>query len=418
MAALARAPFDVLITDLVLPEIDGLALLNIVRSSHPDVPVVIITGIDKVEAALRAVKTGAVDYLVKPVMPEILAHSVARALMQRGLIRENAALRRTVAVLDAGQRISSRLDRDAVLATSAQAFLDLCLASSVLVFTCENDQLTLVHSAGLAKEEEGSLPLAIVPPIQAVFKDAPLDPRALRTSGTRYEEVYYLPAIAPPENHGTSHQTGAVALLYTSPPDTQTLEIAHFLASHLALAFNNLRQVEDVEDLAYVDDLTNLANRRYLKRALEKEIELAPKTGEVLALLFLDLDHFKKVNDAYGHTIGSKLLVEVGDTILDCVRESDVVARWGGDEYVTLLRATSRAEALIVAERIRSSISERRYLASAGLAISISACIGVSCYPEHAQEAERLIDLADQAMYAGKRGDRNAIHVSGAQPQR
>ena len=132
--------------------------------------------------------------------------------------------------------------------------------------------------------------------------------------------------------------------------------------------------------------------------------------------LFLDLDFFKTVNDTYGHMMGSRLLVEMGHVLKGCLRERDVVVRYGGDEYVVLLRGADSACALRVAERIRRTVEQHRFLVREGHALSLSTCIGVASFPEHTQDKARLLDLADRAMYRGKRGTRNVVFMADMGP--
>ena len=130
---------------------------------------------------------------------------------------------------------------------------------------------------------------------------------------------------------------GHAVLLFDEPPTESAAEASTYLARHLALALRNLGRFAEVEDLAYLDDLTRLYNARYLDEALERELH-----GKgPFSLLFLDLDHFKSVNDTHGHLVGSKLLVEAARVVKSCTRDQDVVARWGGDEYVVMLRSTT-----------------------------------------------------------------------------
>jgi two-component system cell cycle response regulator len=110
--------------------------------------------------------------------------------------------------------------------------------------------------------------------------------------------------------------------------------------------------------------------------------------------------------------VGSQLLVEMARLLKGCVRDHDVVARYGGDEYVVLLRHTDSSGAWKVAERIRRTVEQHRFLAREGYALALSTCIGVASFPEHALEKATLLDLADRAMYRGKRGSRNVIYMA------
>jgi diguanylate cyclase (GGDEF)-like protein len=163
-----------------------------------------------------------------------------------------------------------------------------------------------------------------------------------------------------------------------------------------------------VEHLAYLDDLTHLYNTRYLEVALAREIS----GGRPFSVLFLDLDHFKGVNDTHGHLSGSRLLVEVARVLRSCVRDEDVVVRYGGDEYTVLLVGIDSGGGLKVAERIRRAIEDHRFLSREGARVRVTASIGLASFPEHAGAAAEILDLADRAMYRGKRTTRNVVYLA------
>jgi len=406
--AMAKTRFAMLVTDLILPQSDGIALLQYVRSTQPDVEVLVITALDKVEPAVRAIKSGAADYLVKPVQPEVLAHAVNRALTQHTLLRENEALRTHVALLEAGQRIATTLDREQLFEATAAAFQSMCVADAVIVFTKESaGKLELRSFQGfeqLTREPIEKQTLEVVR--EAVAK--------IERTGQEIaiEELGFDTAFLVPVYEGDSLH-GAVLLFFREDISDAGVSGAPFLARHLGLALKNLGKFAAVEDLVYLDDLTHLFNSRYLQLVLDKEFKaLAANDNKPFALAFLDLDYFKSINDTHGHLVGSKLLVEVARVLKNCVRDNDIVCRWGGDEYVLLLRGTDSGGALKVAERIRRSIESHRFLAREGFSLSISTCIGIASYPEHAQDQETLLDLADRAMYRGKKGTRNIIYMA------
>ena len=195
-------------------------------------------------------------------------------------------------------------------------------------------------------------------------------------------------------------------------PRTACSVSATYLAQHLALALYHVGRFAAVEDLAYVDDLTHLYNARYLDLMLGREVQEAKSAHGVFSLLFLDLDYFKSVNDTHGHLVGSKLLVEAARVVKSCTRDQDVVARYGGDEYVVLLKDTDSGGALKVAERIRRAVESHHFMAREGVGLTLTTCIGIASFPEHAQDKATLLDLADRAMYRGKKSSRNVIYVA------
>ena len=190
---------------------------------------------------------------------------------------------------------------------------------------------------------------------------------------------------------------------------------AVFISKNLISAWENISHYVSAKNLAYIDDLTGLYNYRYMEHAIDREIR---EHDIPFSLLFMDLDHFKYINDEHGHLVGSRLLVETARVIRRCVRDFDVVVRYGGDEYCVILRRTDSGEALKVGERIRRSIGDHQFLSREGLKLHITTCIGVATYPEHAKSKKEIIDLADMAMYRGKHTTRNVIYVASPAPPR
>ncbi|MEW6434153.1 MAG: diguanylate cyclase [Myxococcota bacterium] len=404
--ALAKEPYDLLVTDLLLPQTDGMELLHHVKTAHPGVEVLVITALDKVEPAVRAIKAGATDYLVKPIAPEVLAHAVSRALAQRVLLRENAELRRHVAMLEAGQRIALTLDKERLLESAGGAFSSTCGADAVAIFLREDSGVGLAGVFGCEADEAEQVRGAAVEPLRAALAELDRAGQELQLDGAGFETAFAVPL------YDGEALLGAVLLLFRGDIPDAGVAACPYLARHLSLALRNLGRFAAVEDLVYLDDLTHLFNRRYLELVLDKEFKNATKTEKPFSLLFLDLDYFKSINDTHGHVVGSKLLVEVSRIVKNCVRDNDVVCRWGGDEYVCLLRGTDSGGAFKVAERVRRAIESHRFLAREGFGLNLTTCIGVASYPEHALDKDTLIDFADRAMYRGKKGTRNIIYMA------
>ena len=179
-----------------------------------------------------------------------------------------------------------------------------------------------------------------------------------------------------------------------------------------AIALDNALSLQRTEAVSVTDDLTGLYNSRYLNLVLRRESKRASRSGRPLSLLFMDLDGFKGVNDTHGHLAGSKALVEAAVIIRGSARETDVAARFGGDEFSVILPDTGREGAVSVAERIRERINASQFLASDGLSIHLTASIGVATLPDVAASAEELLRAADVAMYRVKDAGKNGIHIA------
>jgi len=187
------------------------------------------------------------------------------------------------------------------------------------------------------------------------------------------------------------------------------LRAVRVLLEPASVALDNAQLLKRAEALSVTDDLTRLYNSRYLNLVLRRETKRASRNGRPLSLLFIDLDGFKAINDTHGHLSGSRALVEAAAVIRQSARETDVVARFGGDEFALVLPDTGGEGAFAVGERIRERISAHRFLAGEGFDIHLTASVGVATLPDVAASADELVRAADKAMYQVKESGKNGI---------
>ncbi|HEV8366460.1 MAG TPA: sensor domain-containing diguanylate cyclase [Pyrinomonadaceae bacterium] len=184
------------------------------------------------------------------------------------------------------------------------------------------------------------------------------------------------------------------------------------LSLPIASALANAVRIAEAERLSQTDDLTKLHNARYLRQFLLNEIRRARRYGSSVAALFLDLDDFKRINDEHGHLVGSHVLMEMATVILSSVRDTDAVARYGGDEFVIVLPDTGIELAGAVAERIRQKIGRYQFTGGRRLQLSLTASFGVAAFPKHASSPQQLIACADTAMYEAKAANKNCVRFA------
>lgn len=209
-------------------------------------------------------------------------------------------------------------------------------------------------------------------------------------------------AIATPVHENGTVIGSLVAASYAEGRRHTDAERAILLAfaEHVSLAVTDANTLEAMYR-AFHDSLTGLASRALFLDRLQHELAQATRSGNNITLLFVDLDRFKMVNDTLGHTAGDALLVEVADRLRDCLRASDTAARFGGDEFVILLHATSAADAVIVADRVIEAV--RRPFCVNGMDVVVDASVGIACSEAGAVSADDLLRDADVAMYRAKR---------------
>ncbi len=189
-------------------------------------------------------------------------------------------------------------------------------------------------------------------------------------------------------------------------------ELMMKFADQASMAIERASLYHQMSNLAITDDLTKLFNLRYLYRVLDTEVKRCRRYHSSFAIIFLDLDSFKLVNDTHGHLIGSKTLVEVARMLISSVRDVDIIARYGGDEFVIVLPHTTVEMAYRIAARLQHDIKNHSFLTEDGLSLRITASFGVAGYPDHAGDETELLRIADQAMYSAKGMGRNRVVVA------
>ncbi len=328
---------------------------ELLRQKFPQSDLIALSSNDSAVLAMRCLRSGFADYLTQPVSPDELI----LCLLRSHLLQE-----------------TRKVPSSPGLAAALNQISNCSSAESLRIRTA---QLT----ASLAGAKRG------------VWQETAPEGEAAEGTEFFFEQG----------------QNGKLVLEGISKPITKQLKAEILLVTkHAEVVLMNLRQVEKLKQQTFIDDLTGLYNSRYLKFALDSAALAFDQKKQSFGLLFIDVDHFKQINDRYGHLVGSEFLAALGKIVKNSVRHGDVVFRYGGDEFVVLLRKATLRSSMEIAERLRERIQRRSFVIR-GAPLNVTVSVGLSVFPDHTKKTDRLVQLADEAMYAAKQ-TRNKVSVA------
>jgi len=324
---------------------------------------------------------------------------------------------------DVAKALTSSLDLDSILQTIMEKMAEYFRPDtwSLLMIDEQHNELYFAIAVGDAAEALKDVRLKVGEGIagwvakngeQLIVPDVYTDPRFAK----RIDEVTQWETrsiICVPLN--SKHRVlGVIQLVNVDMKGFGDQEIFFLqaLCHYAAIAIENSRAVEKIQELTITDDCTGLYNARHLYKTLETEVYRSSRFGYEFSILFIDLDHFKQVNDTHGHLVGSKLLAEIGYLIKAQLRLIDYAFRYGGDEFVVLLPQTGKDQALTVAKRLRDALRVSMFCKEEGLNLNIRASIGLATYPHDAKSPHDVIRQADEMMYLVKNTTRDNIGIA------
>jgi len=324
---------------------------------------------------------------------------------------------------DVAKALTSSLDLDAILQTIMDKMAEFFRPDtwSLLMVDEQKDELYFAIAVGPASETLKTLRLKVGEGIAGwvaahgeplLVPDVYTDPRfAKRIDEMTKWQTRSIICVPLKSKHRV---LAVIQLINCSMEsfDDSAMFFLNALCDYAAIAIDNARAVERIQELTITDDCTGLYNARHLYKTLEQEVYRSQRFGYEFSVLFLDLDHFKKVNDTHGHLVGSKLLADLGYRIKAKLRLIDYAFRYGGDEFVVLLPQTAKDQAIVVAKRLREAIRELAFTMENGGELHVQCSMGIATYPHDAKSAHEIIRQADEMMYMVKNSTRDAIAVA------
>jgi diguanylate cyclase (GGDEF)-like protein len=320
------------------------------------------------------------------------------------------------ALFEIGKLIGSELDPGTLLSRISELICELIDAKACSVMLLDADRKRLLAKAayGVRSERMQSLSFRIGEGVAgwvvehgapALIPDVTVDPRYVVLPGnqTPIASMLCVPLIARGERVGVVTATSARPAAF----DDSNLELVRFIAMTIALDIENVR----LHRVAVTDPLTGIYNREFLMQRLPIEIANAAECDRALSVAMVDVDHFKSVNDHYGHGVGDLVLTEVARRLRGAIRGGDVLVRYGGEEFLAVLPKADAGRAWEVGERMRQRICERAFDVGDGLALLLRVSVGIAQW-RAGEKMPSLIERADTALYGAKDRGRNRVEVA------
>lgn len=437
LAMYEAGSYDILVLDQMMPVLTGLEAIQTLAERGPLPPTIMVTGTGSERIAVEAMKLGASDYLVKDVDGgyfELLPSVIEQALRQHRLLEEKRRAEEEREHLLAAEReqrllaetlaevalaLTSLTDHDAVLDEILHQIQRIVPYSAANITLLEDDTLAIVRRQGYEKSEavNGFLNQVLTLQKSDIHRTVIESRQPLVISNTLEEPDWQaVDGMDWIRSHLTipvslhDRVIGLLRLSSDAPGEFtgQDAERLQPLANAAAIALENARLFEEVQRLANTDELTGTYSRRRFFELAKREMAHARRFGHPISAIMLDIDHFKRVNDTYGHAVGDCVLRSVAERCRNEIRVVDILGRYGGEEFAIVLPETDLAGAKSLAERLRQCISDTPISADVG-DLSLTISLGVASSTQDDSDVTFLLNQADNAMYDAKQAGRNRV---------
>ncbi|HTV90898.1 MAG TPA: PleD family two-component system response regulator [Stellaceae bacterium] len=403
---------DIILLDVMMPRMDGFEVCERLKANPKtaDIPVVMVTALSDVADRLRGLAVGADDFLTKPVN-DIALFARVRSLVRLKRMMEELRLREEVCGRFAGDDVPERdaadLGAGGILLVEEQAFVAKRIADTLAPVA---SSITRADSCAAASQQlDDTIELVI---LSLSLPDG--DALRLLSQWRAHENHRELPVLLMADDGELPRLAKGLDLgandYLIRPVDRNEL------LARVRIQIRRRRLQERLRDnyrkslsLALTDELTGLYNRRYVFAHLHELLARMPSNAIETAVLMFDIDHFKQVNDSYGHPAGDQVLHELAARALRHVRSVDLIGRLGGEEFIIVMPETSLGGAVVVADRLRAAIAHEPFvLRDSGERLPVTVSVGIAA-ASRGEDLERVLKRADDALYAAKHAGRNRV---------
>lgn len=440
---------DLIVSDIVMPEINGYQLCRLLKNDAitRDIPIILLTSLNEKIDKFWGLKAGAEAFYTKDGKFELLIKEIENLLEKAPKVTDEQKKTRIeeqkMETVSIQSKINQLLDQSLIESTIINEFRTLSeymLDKKVL----NKKILSLIYSvldyniAGVFfNDKDDKKERLLIFNVNDINVNDELlkDVKKLfffETFGKdyiEYENLYNYELVSQNDSSVSEISSvsefkscqiipieyegkilGGICLYHVSSNKYESSKILNLVIDELKILMRMMWLYSETKFLAIIDGLTNLYNRRYFQQALDREFARARRYKHELSLFMLDIDHFKNLNDNYGHQFGDKVLSEVSRIVRDSLRKTDYIARYGGEEIVAILPETSYEKSLIPVERIRQKIEQFDFKCGAK-SVQVTVSIGIAGYNSDMTSEAQLVEKADQALYSAKQNGRNRVEL-------
>lgn len=432
---------DIIVSDVLMPRMNGYQVCRLLKDDAltNKIPIIIMTTKQAESGRLWGIMSGADDYITKPFTPQDLLRVIENIIAQNSLdnrvVEKKEKISFDIDALQIIYRVNDLLDRElfrsALINEVAELTSHIQNYPHILKHILDLYSRVINYEIGgiLILEEDEELLLINVKNRTTKENVFEFEKRILKEYEDRFKKEFKVEKLKK-EVHGKEDaQVGLkFSTFYTTlmegvkkplamcgfaasetpsfPPED--IALVEFLKKPISIVLDNTLLHKKTQDIAITDGLTKVSTHRFFQEAMDREISRSRRFGLHFALIILDIDNFKMLNDTYGHLEGDNVLQEIARIMKQQTRETDIVARYGGEEFVVILPETDKEGSKITAERIKEKIENHKFILQEK-DVKVTASMGVAIFPYDADDKTNLIRKADKALYKAKTSGKNRI---------